>query len=64
MVNCTLNGGRRTADFPFNTETVTALYEAGVPSPHGEGKELVYDQTYRQAHELKVSRFDETTSTL
>lgn len=40
---------------PLSDEDINKVYEAGVPSPHGKGNETVYDPTYRQAHELKVS---------
>lgn len=42
-------------DLPLTNEDLEKVYEAGLPSRHGKGGETVYDPTYRQAHELKVS---------
>lgn len=47
--------GLRMTKLPLSVETARALYDNGVPSPHGMGGELVLDETYRQAHELKVT---------
>jgi hypothetical protein len=40
--------------FPLTDEDATRLYDAGKPSPYGRGGETVIDETYRQAHEIRV----------
>ncbi|WWD07848.1 hypothetical protein V865_005955 [Kwoniella europaea PYCC6329] len=50
--------------FPLTQETAKDIYNTGEPSPFGRGKELVDDQTYRQAHELKPPHFALTNDLL
>jgi hypothetical protein len=40
--------------FPLTDEDATRLYDAGKPSPFGRGGDTVIDETYRQAHEIRV----------
>lgn len=49
-------------DFPLSAEDVQSIYDAGLPSQHGKGSETVYDPTYRQAHEIKVSQPSQSRS--
>ena len=41
-------------DAPFSVTAAKRLFDAGAPSPHGQGGKTVYDRTYRDARELKV----------
>lgn len=40
--------------FPLSDTDCQRLFAAGEPSPHGVGRETVLDESYRQAHELRV----------
>ncbi|WWD07881.1 hypothetical protein V865_005988 [Kwoniella europaea PYCC6329] len=44
-------------ELPLDTKSAIDLYETGEPSSFGRGKELVYDEGYRQAREIKYPRF-------
>ncbi|WVW78634.1 hypothetical protein I302_100594 [Kwoniella bestiolae CBS 10118] len=57
-------GSIKSVTFPLTAETAKDIYNAGEPSPFGRGSELVYDQTYRQAHELKPPHFALTNDLL
>ncbi|WRT64961.1 uncharacterized protein IL334_001902 [Kwoniella shivajii] len=57
-------GSPALATFPLTQDSAHQIYEAGEPSPFGRGKDLVYDEEYRQAHELKPPHFALTTDPL
>ncbi|WVQ69082.1 uncharacterized protein L199_007294 [Kwoniella botswanensis] len=57
-------GSIKSVTFPLTQETARNIYNTGEPSPFGRGNELVYDLTYRQAHELKPPHFALTNDLL
>ncbi|KAK6903904.1 hypothetical protein I203_107415 [Kwoniella mangroviensis CBS 8507] len=57
-------GAIKSVTFPLTQETAKDIYNTGEPSPFGRGNELVYDQTYRQARELKPPHFALTNDLL
>ncbi|WVQ69049.1 uncharacterized protein L199_007261 [Kwoniella botswanensis] len=50
-------GSPKVVELPLDTRSAIALYETGELSSFGRGKELVYDEGYRQAREIKSPRF-------
>ncbi|KAK8845327.1 hypothetical protein IAR55_006040 [Kwoniella newhampshirensis] len=50
-------GAPQAFKLPLTNETAKEIYDAGEPSPFGRGKDLVYDDAYRQARELKPPHF-------
>ncbi|WWC87066.1 uncharacterized protein L201_001951 [Kwoniella dendrophila CBS 6074] len=53
----TADGMIKCVTFPLTDETAKDVYNVAQPSPFGRGTELVYDETYRQAHEIKPPYF-------
>ncbi|WVQ82676.1 hypothetical protein IAT38_004808 [Cryptococcus sp. DSM 104549] len=57
-------GSYEAATLPLSEEAANDNYAAGKTSPFGRGKDLVYDEGYRQAHEIKPPYFSLTADIL
>ncbi|WVQ85363.1 hypothetical protein IAT38_007528 [Cryptococcus sp. DSM 104549] len=57
-------GEYKSIPLPLSEDAARDIYFAGKPSPFGHGNETVYDETYRQAHEIKPPFFSLTSDVL
>ncbi|WVQ85362.1 hypothetical protein IAT38_007527 [Cryptococcus sp. DSM 104549] len=57
-------GEYRSTPLPLSQEAAKDIYLAGKPSPFGHGHETIFDETYRQAREIKPPFFALTSDIL